>query len=146
MIDDIHHLGLSVRDVEVSASWYVDVLGFSRTGEYSSPDGSRRKVFLRHDHLRARLGLTQHRSRTAERFDETAPGLDHLAFSVSSRDELDRWVQRFSEAGVRFSSAGTRELDRRRHRARLPRPGQHPARAVLRPINRRTLNWAPRSS
>ena len=104
MIDDIHHLGLSVRDVAVSASWYVDVLGFSRTGEYSSPDGSRRKVFIRHDHLRARLGLTQHRSRTAERFDETAPGLDHLAFSVSSRDELDRRVQRFSEAGVRFSS------------------------------------------
>jgi len=103
MIEDIHHLGLSVRDVEVSASWYANVLGFSRAGEYSSPDGSRRKVFLRHNHLRARLGLTQHRSRSAGLFDETQPGLDHLAFSVSSRDELDRWVERFSEAGVHFS-------------------------------------------
>src|SRR6476620_5935430 len=103
MIGDIHHLGFSVRDVEVSASWYADVLGFSRTGEYSAPDGSRRKVFLRHEGLRARLGLTEHRSRAAHVFDETAPGLDHLAFSASSRDELDRWFERFVALGVSCS-------------------------------------------
>ena len=43
-----------MRDVEVSAAWYADVLGFHRAGEYASPDGSRRKVFLRHDGLRVR--------------------------------------------------------------------------------------------
>jgi glyoxylase I family protein len=103
MIDDIHHLGLSVRDVEVSAAWYEDVLGFSRVGEYASPDGSRRKVFLRHDRIRARLGLTQHHAGSAERFDETRIGLDHLAFGVSSREELGRWAERLSDAGVQFS-------------------------------------------
>ena len=103
MIDEIHHLGLTVRDVEASATWYADVLGFHRAGEYTSPDGTRRKVFLRHDRLRARLGLTQHQHGSRDAFDETRAGLDHLAFAVSSREELDDWAQRFSGAGVAFS-------------------------------------------
>ncbi|MCL9759064.1 VOC family protein [Frankia sp. AiPa1] len=44
----IHHFGLTVRDIEASAAWYESVLGFTRVGEYEAPDGSRRKVFLRH--------------------------------------------------------------------------------------------------
>ncbi|MEY2459916.1 MAG: glyoxylase family protein [Acidimicrobiaceae bacterium] len=103
MIDDIHHLGLTVRDVEVSAAWYTDVLGFHRVGDYNAPDGGRRKVFLRHDGLRARLGLTQHQHAASEAFDETRAGLDHLAFGVSSTEELHGWAQRFAEAGVTFS-------------------------------------------
>jgi len=103
MIVDVHHLGLTVRDVDVSAAWYVDVLGFRRTGEFTASDGARRKVFLRHDGLRLRLGLTQHRLGPGEAFDETRTGLDHLAFATSSRAELDDWAQRFSAAGVSFS-------------------------------------------
>ena len=61
MIGGIHHLGLTVRDADASAAWYVDVLGFRRVGEFESPDGARRKVFLRHDGFQIRLGLTQHR-------------------------------------------------------------------------------------
>jgi len=62
VIGGIHHLGLTVRDTVVSAAWYEDVLGFRRVGEFESTDGARRKVFLRHDGLQARLGLTEHRS------------------------------------------------------------------------------------
>jgi len=103
MINDIHHLGLTVRDVDASAAWYQDVLGFRRAGEYTAPDGARRKVFLRHDGLRARLGLTQHQRGNHDAFDETRIGLDHLSFAVSSRDDLDAWAKRFSDAGVTFS-------------------------------------------
>jgi len=103
MIRDIHHFGLTVRDVDASADWYVDTLGFHRTGDYDAPDGSRRKIFLEHDGLRARLGLTSHPRGSTERFDETHVGLDHLAFELSSREELDEWAQRFSAAGVVFS-------------------------------------------
>jgi glyoxylase I family protein len=103
MIRDVHHFGLTVRDVDASAAWYVNNLGFHRTGEYSAPDGARRKVFLRHDGLRARLGLTQHQLGSMEMFDETRTGLDHLAFAIASREELDGWAQRFSDAGVIFS-------------------------------------------
>jgi len=99
----IHHLGLTVRDVDASAAWYVEVLGFRRVGEFASADGSRRKVFLRHDGLDARLGLTQHRDNDGGAFDETRVGLDHLAFAVSDRAELDRWAQRLTDASVTHS-------------------------------------------
>lgn len=58
MIEGIHHLGLTVRDADASAAWYVDVLGFHRVGAFESPDGARRKVFLRHEGLQIRLGPT----------------------------------------------------------------------------------------
>ena len=100
MIAGIHHLGLTVRDVDASAAWYVEVLGFRRVGEFESPDGARRKVFLRHDGLPARLGLTQHRDGGRYVFDETRAGLDHLAFAVTDRAELDAWATRLAAADV----------------------------------------------
>lgn len=100
MIGGIHHLGLTVRDVDASATWYVDVLGFRRVGGFESPDGARRKAFLRHDGLQARLGLTQHRGGGQEVFDETRVGLDHLAFVVADRAELDAWSTRLTAAAV----------------------------------------------
>ena len=100
MIGDVHHFGLTVTDVDVSAAWYERVLGFERVDAYTSPDGSRRKVFLRHPGLRARLGLTEHEHGSKGAFDETRVGLDHLAFGVSSRDELDEWTERFAQHGV----------------------------------------------
>lgn len=100
----IHHLGLTVLDVDVSATWYCDVLGFERVGRYEAPDGARRKVFLRHDAIPARLGLTEHRDGDRARFDETRVGLDHLAFAVDDRAELDAWAERLSAAGVVHSA------------------------------------------
>src|SRR4051794_11887531 len=99
-IERIHHLGLTVLDAEASAEWYATVLGFRRDGDYVSPDGSRRKVYLRRDGLDVRLGLSQHTASAAERFDETRPGLDHLSFAVGSLTELHEWERRLQEHGV----------------------------------------------
>jgi glyoxylase I family protein len=103
MITGLHHLGLTVRDVEASAAWYETVLGFRRSGEFEAPDGSRSKVFLRHEGLAVRLGLTQHRPGSRSPFDETHPGLDHLAFAVASRADLDAWAARLAAAAVTCS-------------------------------------------
>jgi glyoxylase I family protein len=100
MISGIHHFGLTVRDVDVSAAWYEDVLGFRRVDAFESPDRARRKVFLRHEGLQARLGLTQHGQGGNNPFDETRVGLDHLAFAVADRAELDAWALKLAEAGV----------------------------------------------
>jgi catechol 2,3-dioxygenase-like lactoylglutathione lyase family enzyme len=100
MVKGIHHFGLTVRDVDASAAWYQEVLGFRRAGEFTAPDGARRKVFLRHDGLHARLGLTQHRDGSQEAFDETRVGLDHVAFTVAGRQELDAWAARLTDAAV----------------------------------------------
>ena len=103
MISGLHHLGLTVRDAEASAAWYERVLDFERTGQFEAPDGARRKVFLRHPGFGIRLGLTQHRAATGKAFDETTVGLDHLAFAVADRDELEAWAARLSAAAVTHS-------------------------------------------
>jgi glyoxylase I family protein len=103
MISGLHHLGLTVRDAAASAAWYEGVLGFRRDGGFEAPDGSRRKVFLRHEGLQVRLGLTQHRDGPGDRFDETRVGLDHLAFAVASRAGLDAWARRLAAAAVPHS-------------------------------------------
>jgi glyoxylase I family protein len=99
-ITGIHHFGLTVSDVLISASWYEDVLGFQRVGEFEAPDGSRRKVFLRHQGLAVRLGLTQHRTGHQDLFDELRVGLDHLAFAVADRADLNAWSLRLTEHAV----------------------------------------------
>ena len=106
-ITSVHHLGLTVVDVDASATWYSTVLGFTRAGEYSSPEGSRRKVFLGHEGLRVRIGLCQHAGGADDQFDETRPGLDHLAFGVESPDELDDWERRLHGHGVAYTPAAT---------------------------------------
>jgi glyoxylase I family protein len=102
-ITRIHHLGLTVTDVQASADWYSRVLGFERVGDHVSPDGARRKVFLHHDKLDVRLGLCQHAASTGARFDETRPGLDHLAFAVGSVNELLEWEVQLSAHNVPHS-------------------------------------------
>ena len=99
----IHHLGLTVSDVERSARWYEEVLGFERIGELGDSRAERQKIFLRHPGVSARLGLVQHRSSSKRPFDETECGLDHLAFAVSSREELEGWAIRLEHLGVPFS-------------------------------------------
>jgi glyoxylase I family protein len=99
----IHHLGLTVSDVERSAQWYEDVLGFERIGALGDSAAERQKIFLRHAGIGARLGLVQHRSSSKRPFDETECGLDHLAFAVSSREELEDWALRLERLGVSFS-------------------------------------------
>jgi glyoxylase I family protein len=107
VIKGIHHLGFTVRDAEASAAWYVEVLGFRRVGEHQAPGGAFRKVFLRHDGLRARLGLTEHRAGRKDMFDETRIGLDHLSFGVTSRADLDAWVTRLDAARAGYSQIAT---------------------------------------
>jgi glyoxylase I family protein len=107
VIKGIHHLGFTVRDAEASAAWYVEVLGFRRVGEHQAPDGAFRKVFLRHDGLPARIGLTEHRAGPKDLFDETRIGLDHLAFGVTSRADLDAWVTRLEAARAEYSQITT---------------------------------------
>ena len=99
-IVSVHHLGLTVRDAEASAAWYERVLGFRRSGAFQAPDGARRKVFLHHEGLGIRLGLTQHAAGDGGPFDETRAGLDHLAFGVAGPAELERWAARLDELRV----------------------------------------------
>ena len=99
----VHHLGLTVTDVERSARWYAQVLGFSEVGRLGDAGDERRKIFLRHDGLSVRLGLVEHRAQPVTRFDETTPGLDHLSFAVADRSRLEEWCAHLDRHSVHHS-------------------------------------------
>lgn len=97
-----HHLTLNVQDVERSAQWYGEVLGFVRFAEFTTEEFER--VILRHPESGALLGINRHAAPVAaEPFDERRSGLDHLAFHVGGRHALDEWIQRFDALGIPHS-------------------------------------------
>lgn len=101
MLSAIHHVTLNVRDVESAERWYTEVLGFSRLQEYETPEFQR--IIMRHP-SGIILGLNKHRHPDADvPFSERRTGLDHLAFAVADRDQLEAWVARFDEHGVEHS-------------------------------------------
>jgi glyoxylase I family protein len=47
------------------------------------------------------IGLHQHTTPAPdERFSEFRVGLDHVAFGVADRDELEKWTRRLDELGI----------------------------------------------
>jgi glyoxylase I family protein len=85
----LHHISLTVTDVERSAEWYSRTLGFERRGVM--PNERFERLALGHPEMPLLLTLTSHHGRPAGRFDETVTGLDHLAFRTRSPEDVDTW-------------------------------------------------------
>jgi glyoxylase I family protein len=99
----IHHLNLSVTDIERSAAWYRDLLGLTTGWEMEDTEGRGRKVILLHPDSPLRIVLSLHRANDGQSFSEFRTGLDHIALTVADRAELERWQERFAERGVEHS-------------------------------------------
>jgi glyoxylase I family protein len=69
-----HHVAFTVQDVGASAAWYQDSLGLREYPAHA--DGT---------------------------FSEFRTGLDHIAFTVPSRDDLESWQGLLAEKGITFS-------------------------------------------
>jgi len=103
---DIHHLRLTVTDLERSREFYTGLLGFAIAAESPPPsDPSAEAVFkilfggvvmIRGNLL---LGLRP-MAPSGDRFDPDRVGLDHLSFGVAGRDDLEEAVRLFDERGV----------------------------------------------
>jgi glyoxylase I family protein len=95
------HVGLSVTDVDRSAQWYADVLGFQLLMPTDAPGF--RRVLMAHPGSGMLLGLTQHDASSGAAFSEAATGLDHFSFAVADRAALDGWAAHLAEKGASFS-------------------------------------------
>jgi glyoxylase I family protein len=101
-IAGIHHLGITVTDVQASAVWYQRVLGLERMFQerhYRSDRGGY-TIVLGPPDLSYSIGVDHHPSNRGENFDETRTGLDHLSFTVASVDELQAWAAHLDTEGV----------------------------------------------
>lgn len=95
----VHHLRLTVSDVERSRRFYEEILGFQLAVEL--PSGP----LLSNGTILLGLGLPPdpQRASQGDRFDENRVGLDHLSFTAANRDELEGAVQAFDRHGVQHS-------------------------------------------
>jgi catechol 2,3-dioxygenase-like lactoylglutathione lyase family enzyme len=100
-ITGAHHAALTVRDADASASWYADLLGMRVV--MSGDDESVRFRVLAHPECGWVLGVRQYAGHPAGAFDEFRTGLDHLAFGVASRAELEAWERELASRGVKYS-------------------------------------------
>lgn len=104
---DIHHLRLTVTDVERSRQFYTGLLGFEVAAESPPPDDPAAEetfkvlfggcVMMRGNLV---MGLRP-MAPSGDRFDPDRVGLDHLSFNVASRSDLEQAVKVFDENGVR---------------------------------------------
>ena len=103
---DIHHLRLTVTDVQRSRQFYTSLLGFQVAVESPPPgDPSEAEAFsvlfggvvmIRGSLL---IGLRPV-APEGDRFDPDRVGLDHLSFGVASREDLEQAARLFDEHGV----------------------------------------------
>ena len=100
-ITGAHHVAFTVRDADLSAQWYGDLLGMQVVlkGDYETV----RFRVLAHPGSGWVIGVRQYPGREEGAFDEFRTGLDHFAFGVSSRAELESWEHRLGEAGIPFT-------------------------------------------
>jgi glyoxylase I family protein len=96
-----HHVAFSVRDADRSAQWYGDLLGMQVV--LKGDDDTVRFRVLAHPDSGWVIGVRQYPGREEGAFDELRTGLDHFAFGVSSRAELESWEQRLRAADVPFT-------------------------------------------
>lgn len=102
-VSALHHVAITVSDVEASASWYERVLGLQRLPAPFPHHGevSPGYAVLLVDPVGGwAIGVHHHEGHRSEAADETRTGLDHVGLSVPERADLDAWVARFDALGV----------------------------------------------
>jgi len=102
----IHHLRLTVTDIDRSRAFYTGLLGFdvaveSPPADDPSAEEAYKVLFGGIVMTRGNLLMGLRPVAPAnDRFDDDRVGLDHLSFSVPARDDLERTASLFDENGV----------------------------------------------
>jgi glyoxylase I family protein len=102
-ISGIHHVSITVPDIERSVPWYSDVLGLTKLMEEQHPGDEGYAVVLGKPDWSMCVGLHTHPTNEKERFSEARTGLDHVGFTVADHAELEAWETKLDELGVEHS-------------------------------------------
>jgi glyoxylase I family protein len=95
----ITHVALTVRDLSVSVPWYERLLDAKPVLDEDTDPNFHHTVYLLGNGTL--LGLHQHQTPApAGQFSEHRVGLDHLAFGVANRAELEKRASKLDELGV----------------------------------------------
>jgi glyoxylase I family protein len=101
MLAGLHHVGITVTDLDRSVRWYSEMLGLVKVMEHFYPGG--RVVVMVRPGTAVDIGLDHHERNEGEPFAPHRTGLDHLALGTTTRDELDIWHAYLTARGVECS-------------------------------------------
>jgi glyoxylase I family protein len=102
----LHHLAITVSDVEASATWYECVLGLQRLPSPFPHYGDESPGFAIlpvEPTAGWAIGVHHHQRHRSGAADETLTGLDHVGLPVPRRADLDDWSGRLDALGVSHS-------------------------------------------
>ncbi len=102
----LHHIALTVTDLEASIAWYERVFG--TTYQADRPHESGVGKILADPEWSLIIVLHHHDANQGERFAESRTGLDHVSFNVPSRADLELWQKHLEELGVSQSPIADR--------------------------------------
>lgn len=95
----IHHVGLTVSDLEGSAKFFIDMLGWEEVRRTDYP-----AIFVSDGTVMLTLWATQ--VFPSREFDKDANvGMHHLALHVETMDELDALYEKISAQGIEIEFA-----------------------------------------
>ena len=100
----VSHVGFSVTDLDRSERFYTDVFDLIRV-----MDVGYGRILL-HRQTGFMFAIATHEGAQGSPFTELATGLDHLAFSAESRDELVAWEQKLDALGITYTPIRDMEL------------------------------------
>lgn len=97
-VSGIHHLTLTVTDIELSARWYQDLLGPATTVNREGSGWRRIRMSWPHGLI---IGVTEFEGAVpAGRFDPTSVGLDHIGLCCASEESVRTWAERLDDLGI----------------------------------------------
>ena len=94
----LHHIALTVTDLDASVAWYEQVFDVALQMEGPHPGGYAK--ILTDPTWSLSFALHRHDANQGELFDETRTGLDHVGFAVPTREDLVQWQDHLERHGV----------------------------------------------
>jgi glyoxylase I family protein len=109
-ITGIHHISVTVRDIDASVAWYQRVFRADRmpvTFPHYEREDTGYCVLLVDPRSGLAIGVHTNTGNDGEQFDEAQTGLDHVGFNVSTPRELQAWTAWLDELGIEHSGIRT---------------------------------------
>ena len=94
----LHHLALTVTDVDASVRWYEDVFGIQF--QMNVPHAGGVGKLLADEGRQLMIVLHRHDANAGSMFGEAVTGLDHAGFMVPGRGDLEAWQTHLESKGV----------------------------------------------
>ncbi|HEX8770549.1 MAG TPA: VOC family protein [Acidimicrobiales bacterium] len=94
----LHHIALTVTDLDASVAWYEQVFGIRFKKEIPHEGGVGK--LLADEAFQLIMVLHAHHTNDGDVFGETNTGLDHVGLRVPGRADLEAWQAHLESHGV----------------------------------------------